>query len=88
MEKLKDLYLNDLLDRETYEHDYRALKSELESIDRIRPKREKVDLSEIKSAISMYDSLTKQGKKEFWSRTVGKIVITKDDEFFVYPISP
>lgn len=86
LEKLKDLYLNDLIDREQYEEDYHALKKELEEINRVHQAKQPVDISAISDSLSMYHSLTRIGKKEFWTRTVSKIVITNEDEFFVFPI--
>lgn len=88
MEKLKDLYLNDLIERDVYERDYSSLKEELRAAERIKPKGKPVDLAKISDALKMYEGLSRAGKKEFWSRTVGKIVITNEDDFFVYPISP
>lgn len=87
MEKLKDLYLNDLIDRDTYEQDYTALRDELRSAtsppERLPPP---VDTKAISDALQLYHELSKQHKKEFWSRIIGKIVITNDDDFFVYPV--
>lgn len=51
-------------------------------------KKKPVDLSAVADALKMYDGLSRTGKKEFWSRTVSKIVITNEDDFFVYPTSP
>lgn len=88
MEKLKDLYLNDLIERDVYERDYSALKESLLEAERVKPKKKPVDLSAVADALKMYDGLSRTGKKEFWSRTVSKIVITNEDDFFVYPTSP
>lgn len=85
MEKLKDLYLNDLIDRDTYERDYKSLR---ELLERKPEAREPVNLSAISSALELYSGLSKSGKKEFWSRTVSKILVTKDDHFTVFPFSP
>lgn len=87
MEKLKDLYLNDLIDRDTYERDYTALRDELRAAN-TPPSRppEPVNIVAIQTALSAYSELSRQNKKEFWCRTVGKIIITNDDNFFVSPI--
>ena len=87
MEKLKDLYLNDLIDRESYERDYTALRDELRKI--YAPKEqlpEPIDIPAIESALSAYEWLTREEKKEFWGRIVGEITITNDDHFFVTPL--
>lgn len=87
MEKLKDLYLNDLIDRDTYERDYTALRDELRAANtppELPPK--PVDIVTIQTALSAYSELSRQNKKEFWCRTIGQITITNDDHFFVSPI--
>ena len=89
IEKLKDLYLNDLIDRSTYEADYITLRDELREAavfeDHLPAP---VDLRAIADSLSAYPTLSRQGKKEFWSKVVGRIVITNENDFFVYPISP
>lgn len=89
MEKLKDLYLNDLIDREAYERDYISLRDELRSSTTIIEARPKpVDIEAVRDTLGLYSELTKQGKKEFWARTVSKIIITNDDDFSIVPFSP
>ncbi len=89
MEKLKDLYLNDLIQRDTYENEYNALRTELEkATGSIRQPRKPVDLQAIADSLNVYSHLSRQGKKEFWSRVIKRIDITNDDQFFVTPISP
>lgn len=89
MEKLKDLYLNDLIDRDAYEHDYTALRDELRLADAFEERiPQPVDTEAVQDALSLYPTLSLQGRKEFWARTVGRIVITNEDRFFVYPNSP
>ena len=61
---------------------------ELQKAERVAPKKKPVDLSAVADALKMYDGLSRTGKKEFWSRTVSKIVITNEDDFFVCPTSP
>lgn len=87
MEKLKDLYLNDLIDRDAYERDYVSLRDELRSAaaEPIRlPK--PVDLKALAQALTAYSDLSKPNKKAFWAQTIGRIIITKEDDFFVEPI--
>lgn len=87
MEKLKDLYLNDLIDREAYERDYTSLRDELRKASAPEEQPPKpVNIPLIKTALSAYDMLSRKGKKEFWCRVIGEIVITNDDHFFVSPI--
>ncbi len=89
MEKLKDLYLNDLIDREIYERDYTALREELrEASAAVPPPPAPVDIKAIADSLALYSKLPQAYKKEFWAKIIGKIVITNEDDFFVYPISP
>ena len=88
MEKLKDLYLNDLIDRDTYERDYTALRDELRAANTPPALSKKpVDIVAIQTALAAYSELSRQNKKEFWCRTIGRITITNCDHFFVSPIS-
>lgn len=87
MEKLKDLYLNDLIDRDTYEQDYTALRDELRTANAplLQPP-QPVNIVAIQTALAAYSELSRQHKKEFWGKTVSKITITNDDHFFVTPL--
>ncbi len=86
MEKLKDLYLNDLIDRDTYERDYTALRNELRAanLPSARPP-QPINIPAIQTALLAYSKLSRQNKKEFWSKTISQITITNDDHFFVTP---
>lgn len=91
MDKLKDLYLNDLIDRDAYERDYTALRDELRTAeDVVEALPPPVDIDTVSNALSMYSELSKTGRKEFWAKLLvnHKIVITNDDDFSIIPISP
>lgn len=80
MEKLKDLYLSDLIDRDTYARDYEALKAELESI----PMESKpIDLKMIREGKAVYGKLDETGRKEFWGRIIQRIDADNNGSFFV-----
>lgn len=83
MEKLKDLYLSDLIDRDMYERDYLALKKELSTANVEEKPVEPVDVAKLQNSLSIYDSLDATGKKEFWSRTVRQIKANDNGDFFV-----
>ena len=83
MENLKDLYLSDLIDRDMYERDYLSLKQELEAAGRELHEESTIDVDGIKTGLSMYKMLDKARKKEFWSRTIKRIVANNDGDFFV-----
>lgn len=76
MEKLKDLYLSDLIDREMYEADYLVLKKQLETPE--PEKCEPIDIDALKSAMGAYDDLGPLERREFWRRIVKKISVDQD----------
>ena len=80
MEKLKDLYLNDLISREIYERDYRALESDLNDA-AYAPKIISVDT--IDDAVKKYRSLSKVSQKSFWSRILKRIEIDHNGDIFL-----
>ena len=87
MEKLKDLYLNDLIDRDVYEQDYTVLKAELAKAMRYQEQPKKpVDVKKITNLLATYPKLSRAGQKEFWGRILKRIVITQADDFFIEPI--
>lgn len=82
MDRLTDLLLRDLISQEKYELEYRSLQAQLRPV---QPKR--VDREEILSALAMYDNLTRENKKAFWSNVIQRIEFDSDRQirFFVYP---
>lgn len=89
LDKLKDLYLNDLIDRDTYERDYLSLRAELDASKQATAEIPKhVDIKAVEDALCVYPDLTRQGKKEFWSRTIRKIIVTQDNDFSITPYIP
>ena len=80
MEKLKDLYLNDLISKEIYERDYRTLEADLtESF--LAPKI--IDIDTISDAIKKYRSLSKVSQKTFWSRILKRIEVDHEGQIFL-----
>ena len=88
MQKLKDLYLNDLIELDDYKAEYDSLRAQLEAETPSAPPPAPVDLEQIAAALPIYESLTPARKKAFWSSTIRRITITNDDKFIVEPISP
>ncbi len=78
MAKLKDLYLSDLIERDEYEHDYRELRKILET-PQTAPK--PIDIAQVRSSLTDYDELTRDGRKEFWTRTISEISPSGRDFF-------
>lgn len=86
MEKLKDLYLNDLIDRDVYEKDYTALKAELTKIEAINKSiATPVDVDVVKTALEAYQGLTQEHKSQFWKMLIKNLVINSDGSFSVIP---
>ena len=80
MEKLKDLYLNDLISKEIYERDYRTLEADLtESF--LAPKI--IDIDTVSDAIKKYRSLSKVSQKAFWSRILKRIEVDHEGQIFL-----
>lgn len=74
MEKLKDLYLNDLIERDVYERDYTALRAKL---DAIQPS-PTIDVSKLKDVRKVYSELTRERQRAYWSRVIDHIDIDED----------
>ena len=86
MEKLKDLYLNDLIDRDVYEKDYTFLKAELAKIESINKSiATPVDISAAKTALEAYKNLTQENKSHFWKMLIKNLVINSDGSFSIIP---
>ncbi|HWQ59269.1 MAG TPA: recombinase zinc beta ribbon domain-containing protein, partial [Clostridia bacterium] len=88
MEKLKDLYLNDLIERPEYEAEYIALRDTLIATKQEAPAPQQIDLTAMRAALSDYKMLSREAQKEFWSRTVRKIIITNDEQISIVLSSP
>lgn len=83
--KLKDLYLNDLITRDSYEKDYRQLTDLLREAEEaelpktIRP----LDITYIAQLLDLYDDLKIENKKAFWSRIIKKIIVDENGNLSV-----
>lgn len=80
IEKLKDLYIDDLIDKETYKKDYSKYTKEIDELkiktDDIKPK----DFTFLKELINkdidtIYNSLTREEKRFFWLNIIDKIYL-------------
>ena len=83
IEKLKDLYLNDLLPKELYERDYNelsALLSEAASQQKEEALARPLDLSHLEQFEKTYETLTPENRKAFWSRVLKKITVTPEGD--------
>ena len=78
MDKLTDLYLADLINREKYEIEYTALKEKLN----VPPEPQPIDEALVMSLIDAYDKLPPSGKKEAWNRFIRRVVIANNGDIF------
>lgn len=89
IEKLKDLYLNDLLPKEIYERDYASLSAALDEaqqrqrVEQSAAEERRIDTSVLKDFRNVYAHLTPELKKGFWSKTIKRIDVRQDGSFEV-----
>ena len=85
IEKLKDLYLEDLIPKDIYEKDYNELTAAIKAAEEKQRESQlqPLDTSLFKNFKEMYGSLAPESRKAFWSRTLKKITATRDGEFTV-----
>ena len=87
MQKLKDLYLMDLIEIEDYKKDYAELKEQLEALEIVRKlSPPPPTISEIECQLAEYPGMNRAQKKAFWARTVQRIAADDNGAFFVTPI--
>lgn len=80
MQKLKDLYLEDLISKEVYEHDYHKLQGDLDALNVCEPKL--IDRREIEESLKLYGQLNDAGKKAFWNRVISRVDVDSDGQIF------
>lgn len=80
--KLKDLYLDDLIDKKIYEQDYKKYTTEIENLKSENITEKPKDLSEVNKIINMdidslYRYLSDIEKRNFWLNIIDKVEIKK-----------
>lgn len=80
LNKLKDLYLDDLIDKETYKKDYNSLCKELDNLQSVSTTIIKKDFSKLQKTINSnilnkYLTLSIEEKRTFWINIIDKIYI-------------
>lgn len=85
IDKLKDLYLHDLLPKELYERDYAVLSASLEEAKNQQKEAERkpIDTAIFKDFRITYEHLDEKAKKAFWSRAVQKITVAPNGDIRV-----
>ena len=81
MDKLKTLYLNDLIELEEYKKEYTALKKSIEAVE----EKPKTSLDALRNGLAEYDTYSREEKKEFWTRFIQRIDADDNGAFFVTP---
>ena len=85
MQRLKDLYVNGLIDLAEYREDRSELDRQLALAESISDDEKPKSVEDIKAGIADYPNLTRSGKKEFWTRTIRRIDADDSGAFFVLP---
>lgn len=85
LEKLKDLYLNDLITRDMYEKDYLLLTTLLKESERQEQQLDAkpIDLEKFKDLLELYNELDPPSQKAFWSRVLNKVIVTPTGDYIV-----
>lgn len=81
--KLKELYVNDLIDMEEYKKDYETYSAALLKLDEAQIEEKKVDLSGVRQIVSkgfreIYNTLTREEKRTLWKSVLKEIRIDND----------
>lgn len=90
LEKLKDLYLNDLIDMETYKQDYEELNRQLSELMQQEPEQQyQVDVEAIKklltgSVMEIYKTLSAENRRKFWRSFIDHIVVHSKDNMEIF----
>lgn len=72
MDKLTDLYMNDLIDRQKYEREYRDLQDRVKQQE---TQRQPVSVEELHSLLDAYKSLSKAAQRTFWNTVLERIEV-------------
>lgn len=84
--KLKELYVNDLIDMEEYKKDYETYSAALLKLDEAQIEEKKVDLSGVRQIVSkgfleIYDTLTREEKRTLWKSVLKEIRSSRIAEY-------
>lgn len=86
LDKLRGLYLDDLISREDYERDFRQISAALEAAAEVQAPRAPVNIPVLEEALGMYKTLPLELKKAFWSKVIKQISVSADKDIFVSPL--
>ncbi len=80
LEKLKDLYIDDLIDKDTYKCDYTKYMGELEKLKIQNTENKPKDFTQLNKLlntdiINIYNKLTREEQRRFWLLIINKIYV-------------
>ncbi len=86
LQKLTNLYLEDMIEIEIYKKEYSTLKLELDKLEKWSSFQEKKDFSKLKEFLesdwkTLYQSLENKEKREFWMTIIDSIVFESKTNF-------
>lgn len=84
LERLKDLYISNLILKDMYEKEFANLTALLaDAENQLREDVVPLDLSAFDNFTEVYSTLTQEQKKALWSRLIQKIVVTPDGDYLI-----
>lgn len=83
MSKLKDLYLDDLIEKDEYRKDFNDLKEQLNKYEQLNSNNDFKDTEQLKKFLDIdiqetYEKLDRRQKQALWQSVIEKIIIDKD----------
>ena len=89
LDRLKTLYIDGLIDLDTYKADRADLVARLEDLQRKAAQSHTEDIEGLKRLLKpdiweMYQDFSPEEKRRFWRGIIGKITFSKDREFSIY----
>lgn len=84
MTKLKDLYLDDLIQKNEYENDYKELNERLKKISSLtvsKPASKAKKILNVESIQKMYETLSREDRRTFWNNIIESITIFSNKDY-------
>lgn len=86
LQKLTNLYLEDMIELDIYKKEYSTLKLQLEELESEEQSEEKIDFSKLKEFLEsdwqiLYHKLENKEKREFWMTIIDSIVFESKEKF-------
>lgn len=92
IKKLRELYINDLIEQDEYKKEYLLYKENLEKLESqlfISSNTKSKDLSNLKSILNLdleniYENLSKEQRRQFWQSIIKNLTIDKDKNIEIF----